>query len=159
MSEMAQNQPALPTQNSGIKNLTPFAPGVSGNPGGRPKTRHISEALREELDSLAPDGELTNAQAIARRLVKTARDATRDSQATQAAAEIADRIEGKPAQSIHLEQSLDENTVKRIADLAARLDGDGSESSTFPAFQPPSMERKALPDISAATHLTLDVQP
>jgi len=158
MNETGQNAPAVPTQNNGTKNLTPFPKGVCPNPGGRPKTKHISEALREELDSLAPDGEVTNAQAIARRLVKTARDAKRDSQSTQAAEVIADRIEGKPTQAVHLEQGMDENTMKIIANLAARLlDGDGSASvSTFPAFQPPIMEHKALPDVTQCT--TLDAE-
>ena len=117
---MAQNTPAL-VENNATKNLVPFAKGVSGNPGGRPKTRHISEALRDELDALAPDGKQTNAQAIARRLVTTARDAKRDSQATQAAEMIADRIEGKPMQSLSLQPPLDENTVLRIHEMSFRL--------------------------------------
>jgi len=149
------NPPAIPA-NSGNKNLGRFAPGVSGNPSGRPKTRHISEALREELDSPAPDGELTNAQAIARRLVKTARDAKRDSQATQAAEVIADRIEGKPTQAVHLEQGMDENTMKIIANLAARL-LDGQDVPPLYGqreFERP--ERKAIPDVSQVT--TLDAQ-
>ena len=34
-----------------VENLKPFAKGVSGNPGGRPKTAHISEALRRALEN------------------------------------------------------------------------------------------------------------
>ena len=34
------------THNSGIQNLTPWPKGVSGNPGGRPKSKPISEAYK-----------------------------------------------------------------------------------------------------------------
>jgi hypothetical protein len=116
----AKNKPAPSTQSTGLKNLVPWAPGVSGNPGGRPKTRHISEALRQKLDAPVEDGR-TYAQVIADRLVNTAAYAKRDSQATEAAEAIASRIEGKPVQAVQFEQTVDENTLKRLMAIAERL--------------------------------------
>src|SRR5262245_25872448 len=42
-----------------------FAPGASGNPGGRPKTKHVSEAARNWLAAAyARSPRLTNAEAL-----------------------------------------------------------------------------------------------
>lgn len=52
------SEPEKPTQNSGVtaanKNLRPFAPGQSGNPGGRPKKQPITDYLREQLEADVP---------------------------------------------------------------------------------------------------------
>ena len=159
--EMAQNRPST-SQNNGIKNLVPFAPGVSGNPGGRPKTAHISEALRQKLDSDVDDGSSrTFAQAIADRACNAAAFAKRESQAVQAAEFIADRTEGKALQSVRV-QHVDEITLKHIADLAERLLGDNTAVASYQSFPHPSpeMSLRELPDVTQCTVLaTLDVQP
>jgi len=69
-----------------------FKPGQSGNPGGRPKD-FLSAAYRTLLE----DEEI--AKAIAKAIVKKA---MRGSVAH--AAELADRTEGKPRQSVEIEQ-------------------------------------------------------
>jgi hypothetical protein len=76
---------------------TRWKKGRSGNPGGRPRTAVLSEAYQEELASPAPgDREgRTNTQAIARAVVKKARAGD-----LRAAQELADRIEGRPRQSV-----------------------------------------------------------
>jgi len=77
-----------------ISGLRPFQPGQSGNPGGRPKKMHLTDALREELEDKGSDG-VANDVAIARKLVKMARAGNMD-----AIKEIGDRTEGKPRQRI-----------------------------------------------------------
>jgi hypothetical protein len=81
------------TQNSGgtvnaksLQNLNPFPPGVSGNPGGRPKYAAFSAACRSILSSPLPaDPQSTYAEGIAQKLAQAA---LRGSVA--AAAELAD---------------------------------------------------------------------
>jgi hypothetical protein len=83
---------------------TQFKP---GNPGGRPKPRPLSSAYEEELESVVPaevaramkiPARSTWAQAIAKARCREA--ITRGG--TQAAAEIANRVEGKPMQRVEL---------------------------------------------------------
>ncbi len=73
---------------------TRWKPGQSGNPSGRPKKLHISDALRAELEAEGPDG-VANDSAIARKLVDMARHGN-----LEAIREIADRTEGKARQRI-----------------------------------------------------------
>ena len=72
--------------------------GQSGNPGGRPKTKVLSEAYRNALAELSPKDQRTLAEAIAAALVRRALKSD-----VRAAAEIADRTEGKAPQSVRLE--------------------------------------------------------
>jgi hypothetical protein len=90
--------------------------GPSPNPGGRPKTRLLSEALRVRLAEPVPaDGEgRTYAEVVAHNLVELA--CTKGAGAVAAANEIFDRAEGKPT------QRLDVNDI--TADLAARSDAE-----------------------------------
>ena len=88
-------------------------PGTVLNPGGRPKTRHISEALRDALEN-------GDAKTLADRWLEIAKTA-RPGVANAAITAIADRTEGKPVQQMHVQQSIDENTMKRIAELSERL--------------------------------------
>jgi len=71
----------------------PFQPGQSGNPGGRPKTKPFRDALKRVLDEAGKDDE--RLRLIAEALLGKA--ATGDVQAIK---EIADRLDGKPAQAI-----------------------------------------------------------
>lgn len=93
---------------------TRFKKGSSGNPGGRPRTRVLSEALRNRLAEVKPDDpeHRTWAEAIAENLVRIA--CSQGPSAVHAANEIADRIEGRPPQ--HLQISDFE------ADLQTRCD-------------------------------------
>src|SRR5215469_1918981 len=82
------------------ENLTPWKPGTSGNPGGRPKMAPLSHACRELLASPRQgDAEgRTYAQAIAQVLADKAISGD-----IRAAQEIADRAEGRARQSIAVE--------------------------------------------------------
>ena len=105
-----------------IENLKPWKPGQSGNPGGRPKTRLIDEALEELL--LSNDSEL--ALAIAKRLLARAKKGE-----LRAIQLVAERVQGRPKR--HLEVSgpdgrpldihnmTDEELDQRIAELMEEL--------------------------------------
>jgi hypothetical protein len=110
---------------------TQFKPGQSGNPGGRPKTKPITEALRELLASVGPVlGEKTNAQSLADRLLVMALNGD-----LSAIRELADRVEGKvnttfsgpDGGGIPLDLSLDKIN-ERIAELL-RTGSDRKSSS------------------------------
>jgi hypothetical protein len=73
-------------------NLKPFQPGQSGNPKGRPKSKTISEALRELLEKEGNEGKLLVDQ-IAEILLEKAKFGD-----LSAIKEVADRTEGKPRQ-------------------------------------------------------------
>src|SRR5436190_23278783 len=79
-----------------LKNLRPFARGMSGNPGGRPR-KLLTEAYQEQLTQvLAGDPKRrTYAEAIVHAQIKQALKGN-----TAAAKEIADRTEGKAGQAI-----------------------------------------------------------
>lgn len=68
-----------------------FKKGQSGNPGGRPKSKLFREALLAELADAGDDKE--ELRDIARKLIDMAKDGD-----IQAVKEVADRLEGKPAQ-------------------------------------------------------------
>ncbi len=73
------------------RNLRAFPRGRSGNPGGRPKGRSITAALRAELDRpCADDPSVTQGERIAERLVGMALAGD-----LGAIREILDRTEGK----------------------------------------------------------------
>jgi hypothetical protein len=117
---------------SGIDNLTPFEPGQSGNPSGRPKgSRNLSTILKEMLDEeieIIENGEKKKKQfkdIIIRKLLKKANDG--DMRAIQ---EIFDRTEGRAKQEIeqktevsgHIGHTIDysklsESTLREIANL------------------------------------------
>ncbi len=84
------------TQNSeetvgNSQNLKPWPKGVSGNPGGRPKTKPLTEELQRLLEEEAPKGKgQTWATAIAKTLLAKARKGD-----VRAIAEVANRVEGK----------------------------------------------------------------
>jgi Family of unknown function (DUF5681) len=72
----------------------------SPNPGGRPRSRLLSEALRSRLAEVKPDDPAgrTYAEAIAASLIEIA--CAEGPGAVHAAGEIADRIEGRSRQQI-----------------------------------------------------------
>jgi len=95
-----------------------WQPGQSGNPGGRPKTRDLAEAYREQLAKVLandPEGR-TFAQVIAETMIL---QAARGS--VGAAREIADRVLGKPRQALDIDITLlDWRELARINGLDIR---------------------------------------
>jgi hypothetical protein len=83
-----------------------FQPGRSGNPGGRPKDKPFQDALRIEA-KLAEEGEPCFAQKGSLRW--NARQLLEQGD-VQSIREIADRLDGKPAQSVE----IDSETTIRI---------------------------------------------
>ena len=82
-------------------NLTPWKKGQSGNPNGRPKKdRCISDILSEQgLD--VTDGKQTNLQLIVSKLYDKAKGGD-----LKAIDMIFDRLEGKPAQKVEVEETI-----------------------------------------------------
>jgi hypothetical protein len=93
---------------------TRFRKGQSGNAGGRPKSRLLSEALRSRLGQVKEDDseKRTWAEAIASNLIEIA--ASKSSNAIAAANEVCDRAEGRPAQHVQVSDFM--------ADLQSRSD-------------------------------------
>jgi len=101
--------------------------GPSPNPGGRPKTAHISQALRAALRC----GE---AEKLADVLVAPATGQKKGT-AVQIAAlrEIADRTEGKAHQTVEVDANFNSSLAERIA--AARKQIAASQPSSNPDTQ------------------------
>ena len=96
-----------------------FRKGRSGNPAGRPKSMTLSEAYRRELAKADPDDPQgrTHAEVLAGRMM--ARAKTGDVQALK---ELADRVEGRPKQTVALtsdRRELIERAVERMVERAA----------------------------------------
>ena len=101
--------------------------GPSPNPGGRPKTAHISQALRAAL-------ECGEAEKLADVLVAPATGQKKGT-AVQIAAlrEIADRTEGKAHQTVEVDANFNSSLAERIA--AARKQIAASQPSSNPDTQ------------------------
>jgi hypothetical protein len=106
-------------------NLRPWPKGVSGNPGGRPRKRLITDELVRLLQQEAPNtAGKTWAAAIAEVLLKQALNGD-----VRAIGEVANRVEGKPLQAmdLHLDPPADiqnlteEELNQRIAELEREL--------------------------------------
>jgi hypothetical protein len=100
------------------QNLKPWPKGVSGNPGGRPKKKLISDELERLLQVEAPDaGGRTWATVVAEALLHQARKGD-----VRAIAELANRIEGKPLQPVELSGDNDPDTlVERLEEARKRV--------------------------------------
>jgi hypothetical protein len=95
-----------------------FKPGQSGNPGGRPKRKKITDALIDALEVVIKSGNKTAAEAIALAMVRKAIKGD-----VKAATFIGDRTEGKPMQAVKIEGGLtisDDERRKRISELLTR---------------------------------------
>jgi hypothetical protein len=90
----------------------PFPKGKSGNPGGRPKRTPLADACREVLALPVPgDSEgRTYAEKIAATLAEKAAKGD-----IRAAAELADRAEGKPRQSVEIENTTLRQAFERMS--------------------------------------------
>ena len=103
-----------------IQNLKPWPKGVSGNPGGRPIRTPLTEVLIQMLQSPCADDseQRTYAEVIAEMLLKRACKG-----GIRAVREIADRVEGRPSQSLSL-VTEECSTCREAADeLRRELDG------------------------------------
>lgn len=108
-----------------LDNLTPWKPGQSGNPRGRPKKRLIDEALED----LLANNDAEAARDVAAALLKRARNG--DLRAIQL---IAERTQGKPMRAVEisgpdggalqLDLMTDEELDQRINELLAKLNSD-----------------------------------
>jgi hypothetical protein len=105
-----------------IGRATQFRKGQSGNAGGRPKSRLLSEALRNRLAQTVDDDPAgrTFAEAIAHNLVRIA--TSQGPSAVHAASEIADRIEGRSRQSIEFSDISADLRSKSDAELQFYVD-------------------------------------
>jgi hypothetical protein len=110
----------------------PFPKGVSGNPGGRPKTKMFADALRLQL--LAPADDPRELPKKARLLDQIAhalvQEATSGLNRTQAIKEIRDMLDGRPAQAIEHSGNVGLTHEERIAQLLDPThDTDGEDLS------------------------------
>ena len=99
-------------------NLKPWPKGVSGNPGGRPRKKHITEELERLLAQEAPNRKgQTWASVIAEALLVQASKGD-----VRAISELANRVEGKPLQALSVSTDSDslaerlERARKRVLD-------------------------------------------
>ena len=100
-----KRQRSVTPQNSGEtgekKRMPPIGlrlpKGVSGNPGGRPRKTKLTDATRQWLEQVDEKTGLTNAMLVAAAVGKKALKGSHE-----AFKVIADRAEGRPAQSIEL---------------------------------------------------------
>lgn len=113
------------------QNLVPWKPGQSGNPGGRPKRKPISDAYTAILEAKNTDG-VTGAQMIALAMFKQALKGN-----VQAVKEITDRVEGALRQSVDVVfgSMTDEELEQWIAEHLANA-GDGADGSEAAGDEP-----------------------
>ena len=117
--------------------------GPSPNPGGRPKSRTISEALRQKLYLIKEDDpqHRTFAEVLAENLVSLACAKERNSVA--AAAEIANRVEGRVHERIEFADLTQQQlTTKSDAELEHFLEF-GSWPEDVNVSHPPGEKTKA----------------
>ena len=122
---------------------TQWKKGVSGNPGGRPRSRTISEALRQKLTSIKEDDpqHRTFAEVLAENLVSLACAKERNSVA--AAVEIANRVEGRVHERIEFADLTQQQlTTKSDAELEHFLEF-GSWPEDVDVSHPPGGKTKA----------------
>ena len=107
-----------------VQNLRPWPKGVSGNPGGRPKKKLITDELERLLEQEAPEAPHKSwATVIAEALLNQARRGD-----VRAIAELANRIEGRPLQQVALGVDADlETLAERLEQARKRVLGDMTE--------------------------------
>jgi uncharacterized protein DUF5681 len=114
-----------------------FPKGVSGNPGGKPKTQKVNESARKRLaaDADNPPKVETGADEIVEMLYQKAKRGD-----VGAARELADRAEGRPAQTL----DVHDDRVDPFLELAASMNRHGALLGPPPAEDsddfPPRLE-------------------
>jgi len=107
-------------------NLKPWPKGVSGNPGGRPKKKAITEELDRLLEEESPNGDgKTWAVIIAEALLKQAAKGD-----VRAITELANRIEGKPVQAMAVEGRPLDGLAEIIEEARTRVGRMSDEEMT-----------------------------
>ena len=101
-----------------------FKPGQSGNPGGRPKSKLVTQAYQELLEKVDSESGKTVAQIIAEKVVIEAQDNN-----LAAVKEITDRTEGKAAQQVQLSGDINATVyvmerLKELEDAERRVEND-----------------------------------
>lgn len=131
-----EGQKSLPRAENGQ-----FLPGVAY---ATPKNKRISDAYASILDQHGAD-------ALAERVYCDALTAKNPSDRLAAIQEITDRVEGKAVQTTRIEQALDGQTAKVLADLAARLlplDGPNTPVLEASELDQPALSIEQLTDAS-----------
>jgi hypothetical protein len=95
-----------------------FLPGRSGNPGGRPRTSGLIDAIRTKVFEIGADGR-TIAEQIAQMLVD---ESLRGKHRVAAATLILDRLEGRPPQQLNLNNITHDIAGRSDAELRHYLD-------------------------------------
>lgn len=90
----------------------PFEKGQSGNPKGRPKDKPFSDMLRIAIKEASAEGG-TKLRAVADVLVNEAIKGN-----VQAIKELADRLDGKPAQALEHSGAIESTISKEQRDAA-----------------------------------------
>lgn len=98
-------------QSDRTRGLIPFQAGQSGNPGGRPKSRHLTDLLGLELEKPATKNGQTRAQRMMERLVTIALTGKRNEALTAMKLIFAYR-DGLPVQPVDIE-------IRRVAERLA----------------------------------------
>lgn len=97
------------------------------------KNKRISDAYASILEEYGAD-------VLAERVYCDALTAKNPSDRLAAIQEITDRVEGKAVQTTRIEQALDGQTAKVLADLAERLIPSGSNTHLIEAGETPNIE-------------------
>jgi hypothetical protein len=110
-----ENKPYVPKLSPAME-AAQWKPGQSGNPGGRPKKKPVTDALRVALDTIVPGDKegRTYAEVIAFALVH---EALAGKNKVSAASEIADRVEGKPGSRMEIDASLSVEEVSHPREM------------------------------------------
>jgi uncharacterized protein DUF5681 len=90
-----------------------FLPGKSGNPGGRPRSKGLVNALRAKLSESRPDGRTTEEHLVSALI----EEALRGKHRVAAIEAILDRLEGKPKQQLDVNNITDDIRRRPTADL------------------------------------------
>ncbi len=127
-----------------LSNLKPFKPGQSGNPKGRPKSITLSEAYRKMLGAVdeADPEKRTRAEVLAEQMYAKAK--TGDVSALR---EIADRVEGKPRQTLALTSEKREQLEQSIAGIMRDAEQAGEPCSREEAIAALSIFRPEVSDL------------
>jgi hypothetical protein len=115
-AKRATKPPQNTGDNTGASNLAePWKPGQSGNPGGRPKTKFITDALKKAV----------NPEELVEGLIRLALKAKEPAIRLAATKYIMDRIEGTPLH--RSEVTIDD--VRETARRMAREQGEDEEAA------------------------------
>ena len=106
------------------QNLTPWKPGQSGNPKGRPKGSGVTDRLKALLDQPVKDGaEMTVAEALAKAAMKAALKGDH-----RFFKEILDRTEGKVTDKLEVDGDMRVIHQEFVRARKPNADEDGSQS-------------------------------